>query len=278
METEFNNIYAMDQPIIAIITDFGDQDFFTASMKGVISSINPDAKIIDITNKVPHFDISAGAFILKVSYKHFPSGTIFIVVVDPGVGTSRRIIIAETPDYYFIAPDNGVLSWIMDENETLTVREVNSDHYFLQEKGRTFEGRDKMSPIAAWLAKDINLDNFGPVINDYNKISIERPEREGNKVWGRIIYQDGFGNLITNISEKEYLDLAQDADKSKFILSIQEKEIPVRESYQSVEKGQLLSILSGQGYIEVAKREGSAAAETKSKPGDPVMLTVKREE
>jgi hypothetical protein len=278
METEFNNIYAMDQPIIAIITDFGDQDFFNASMKAVISSINPDAKIIDITNKVPHFDISAGAFILKVSYKYFPSGTIFIVVVDPGVGTSRRIIIAETPDYYFIAPDNGVLSWVVDENKEMTVREVTSDHYFLQEKGRTFDGRDKMSPIAAWLSKEINLENFGPIIDDYNKISIERPEREENKVWGRIIYQDGFGNLITNISEKEYLDLARDADPSKFVLSVHGKEIPVKESYQSVEKGQLLSILSGQGYIEIAKREGSAAAETKSKPGDPVMLTLKGEE
>lgn len=268
----------MDQPIIAIITDFGDQDFFTASMKGVISSINPDAKIIDITNKVPHFDISAGAFILKVSYKYFPSGTIFILVVDPGVGTSRRIIIAETPDYYFISPDNGVLSWVMEENEEMTVREVNSEHYFLHQTGRTFEGRDKMSPIAAWLSKEINLDNFGPVIHDYKKISISRPEREGNKIYGRIIYQDGFGNLITNISEKEYLDLAPDADKSELVLSVQEKEIPLKENYQSVQKGQLLSILSGQGYIEIAKREGSAAAETKSKPGDPVMLTIKREE
>jgi len=268
----------MAQPIIAIITDFGDQDFFTASMKGVISRINPDAKIIEITNKVPHFDVSAGAFVLKSSYHYFPPETIFIVVVDPGVGTSRRIIIAETPEYYFISPDNGVLSWVKDENEAMTVREVTSDHYFIKGKGRTFEGRDKMAPLAAWLSKEINLDNFGPVIHDYHKISINRPEKEGNKIWGRIIYQDGFGNLITNISEKEYLDLAQEMDENKLILSVHEKEIPVRESYQSVEKGQLLSILSGQGYIEIAKREGSAAAETKSKPGDPVMLTIKREE
>jgi len=264
----------MDQPIIAILTDFGDQDFFTASMKAVIAGINPKAKPIDITNKVPHFDISAGAFILKVSYQYFPSGTIFLVVVDPGVGTSRRIIIADSLDYYFIAPDNGVLSWVIEENQDITIREVNSEHYFLQEISRTFEGRDKMAPVAAWLSKGVYLENFGPVINDYHKIDIERPEREGNKIWGRIVFQDGFGNLITNISEKEYQELAEPEEERKFVISVHGKEIPVKESYKSVEKGEMLSILSGQGYIEIAKREGSAAAETKSKPGDPVMLTV----
>ena len=121
----------MDQPIIAILTDFGDQDFFTATMKGIIAGINPNAWPIDITNKVPPFDISAASFLLKVSCKYFPAGTIFLVVVDPGVGTSRRIIIAESQGYTFVAPDNGVLSWFMEEDEEIVVREVDSDHYFL---------------------------------------------------------------------------------------------------------------------------------------------------
>jgi S-adenosyl-L-methionine hydrolase (adenosine-forming) len=265
----------MDQPIIAIITDFGDQDFYTASMKGVMLQINPDARPLVVTNKVPHFDISAGAFILKASCPYFPSGTIFVVVVDPGVGTLRRTLIAESSDYYFIAPDNGVLSWIFEESGGVTVREVISEHYFLQRKGRTFEGRDKMAPVAAWLSKGISLDNFGPVISDYKKLNIVKPVREGNQVFGRIVYQDGFGNLITNISEKDYLDLAQCEDESQFIISVHEKEMAVRQSYQSVKKGELLAVLDGQGYIEIAKREGSAADETKSKPGDPVMLRLK---
>jgi S-adenosylmethionine hydrolase len=268
----------MDQPIIAILTDFGDRDFFTASMKGVIASINPNARPMDITNKVPPFNISAASFILRASYKYFPPGTIFIAVVDPGVGTSRRIIIAQSQGYAFIAPDNGVLSWIMEEDEEIVVREVNSSHYFLQEISRTFEGRDKMAPVAAWLSKGVHVENFGPVIDDYHKVVIDRPEKEGNKIWGKIIYQDGFGNLITNISEREYLELAGEAGEASFVLSLQEKEIPVRESYESVEKGQLLSLVNGQGFIEIAKRLGSAAADTKSKPGDPVLLTIKRQE
>jgi len=267
----------MDQPIIAILTDFGDQDFFTASMKGVIAGINPHARPIDITNKVPPFDIAAASFILKASYKYFPSGTIFLVVVDPGVGTSRRIIIAQSQGYTFIAPDNGVLSWVMEEDEEIVVREAASEHYFLQEISRTFEGRDKMAPVAAWLSKGIQVENFGPVIDDYHTMEAARPEREGNKIWGRIIYQDGFGNLITNISEKEYLELTREVGEGSFAISLQEKEIPMRESYESVEKGQLLSLVNGQGYIEIAKRQGSAADDTKSKPGDPVLLTVKRE-
>ncbi len=268
----------MEQPIIAILTDFGDQDFFTASMKGVIAGINPHARFIDITNKVPAFDISAASFVLKVSYKYFPPGTFFLVVVDPGVGTSRRIIIAQSQGYTFVAPDNGVLSWIMGEDEEIVVREVTSDHYFLQEISRTFEGRDKMAPVAAWLSKGIQVENFGPVIDDYHKMGIEKPEKEGNKIWGRILYQDGFGNLITNISEREYLELTREVGEGSFVLSLQEKEVPVRKSYESVEKGQLLSLVNGQGYIEIAKRQGSAADDTKSKPGDPVLLTIKREE
>ena len=267
----------MDQPIIAILTDFGDRDFFTASMKGVIASINPNARPMDITNKVPPFNISAASFILRASYKYFPPGTIFIAVVDPGVGTSRRIIIAQSQGYAFIAPDNGVLSWIMEEDEEIVVREVNSSHYFLQEISQTFEGRDKMAPVAAWLSKGVHVENFGPVIDDYHKMVIDRPEKEGNKIWGKIIYQDRFGNLITNISEKEYLELVNEVGEGPIVLSLQEKEIPIRKSYESVEKGQLLSLVNGQGYIEIAKRQGSAAADTKSKPGDPVLLSVKRE-
>lgn len=267
----------MDQPIIAIITDFGDQDFFTASMKGVIAQINPDARVIDITNNTPHFDILAGAFILKASYRYFPSGTIFVAVVDPGVGTSRRILVAESTDYYFIAPDNGVLSWVREENKEMTVREVNSEHYFIPRKGRSFEGRDRMAPLAAWLSRGINTENFGPVIDDYKRVSIDRPKREENKIWGKVIYQDGFGNLITNISEKEYLEMVKDKEAGRFFMSLQEKKIPIRESYGSVEKGELVCLLNGQGFLEIAKREGSAAAQTRAKSGDPVMLAEEGE-
>ncbi|MBD3415103.1 MAG: hypothetical protein GF421_11810 [Candidatus Aminicenantes bacterium] len=265
----------MDRPIIAFLTDFGDQDFFTAAMKGVVAQINPEARTMDITNKIPHFDVTAAAFILKASYRYFPSDTIFVVVVDPGVGTSRRILIAESTDYYFVAPDNGVLSWVIKENKEMTIREVSSEHYFIPRKGRTFEGRDKMAPLAAWISRGVYTENFGPIANDYKQVIIDIPEREGNQIWGRIIYQDGFGNLITNISERDYLELAKRTEESSILISLNQREIPIRQSYHSVEKGELVAILSGQGFVEIAKREGSAAEETKSKPGDPVMLAVK---
>jgi len=140
-------------PVIALMTDFGEDDFFVASLKGVIAKINPSARIIDITHRIPSFDIGAAGLVLSSSYKYFPPKTIFLVVVDPGVGSYRRILLAKTKNFFFIAPDNGVLSLVLDEEKVQKLIEVKNRKFFLPEVSSTFEGRDKMAPIAAWLSK-----------------------------------------------------------------------------------------------------------------------------
>jgi S-adenosylmethionine hydrolase len=189
----------VDRPVIAVLTDFGDGDFFVASLKGVITQINPEARIIDLTHRVPSFNVLSGSFILYAAFRYFPLKTIFLAVVDPGVGSSRKILCVETERYYFIGPDNGVLSMALDKETITQIREVTEDEYFLPHPTRTFEARDKMAPVAAWLSKGTPCEKFGPMIVSYNKLEKRSPIEEGDSLIGTILHIDAFGNLITNL-------------------------------------------------------------------------------
>ncbi len=156
-----------------MVTDFGEDDFFVASLKGVILKINPSVWIIDITHRIPSFDIQTTGFILLASYKYFPSQTIFLVIVDPGVGSERKILLARTKEYYFIAPDNGVLSLVLEEEQVEDLREVTNEEYFLPHLSNTFEGRDKMAPAAAWVSKGISCSEVGPAKASFEQLGIE---------------------------------------------------------------------------------------------------------
>ncbi len=258
------------------MTDFGEDDFFVASLKGVIAKINPPARIIDITHRLPSFDIKAGSFILFSSYKYFPARTIFLVVVDPGVGTSRKILLAETDNYFFIAPDNGVLSLVLEEEGIRQLREVTNQNYFLPEQSRTFEGRDKMAPAAAWLSRGISCEEFGPEANSYEKYNTEKPQIKRDEIIGHILYIDKFGNLITNIPEGMLKFLQKKTGKKKLSLSIEDMEITsFEQSYSSVKKGELIFLVGSVGLIEIAAKESSAAQRLKIKNGDEVKIAIR---
>lgn len=265
----------MAPPIIAILSDFGEKDFFVPSMKGVITGINPDAHILDISHQVPSYNIHAGAFVLNAVYRYFPSGTVFLVVVDPGVGSSRRILLAQFQGYSFVAPDNGILSYVLSEAEFPEIRHVTSDHYFLPQTGRTFEGRDIMAPVAAWISKDVDGDKFGELIDDFNRFPLERARISEGSLTGRIMYQDKFGNLISNISAEALQTV--DPDFERLQIRASDRDIQLVESYSSVEKGRLLALIGSLGSLEIAVREGSAAEETGLKPGDSVVVEKKFE-
>lgn len=270
-----NKIFLMTPPIIAMLTDFGEKDFFVPSMKGVIKGINPDAHIIDISHQVPSHNIQAGAFVLNAAFRYFPAGTVFLAVVDPGVGSSRRILLAQFEGYSFVAPDNGLLSYVLAEAEHQEVRHVTAGHYFLPQTGRTFEGRDKMAPVASWVSKNVDGDKFGELIDGFNRFSFDRARISDESITGRIIYQDKFGNLISNISEKAMLTLSSSLDNLR--LRASGRDIPFVESYNSVEKGRLLALTGSLGSLEIAVREGSAAEETGLEPGDSVVVEKKFE-
>src|SRR5919202_2735248 len=177
----------MPRPVIALLTDFGTRDHYAGTTKGVALGICPDATLVDITHDVPAHDLLAGALELAASYKYFPAGTIFLVVVDPGVGSARRGIAAEAGDYKFVAPDNGVLTLVLDEHAPKKVVELSERRYARPTVSRTFEGRDRFAPAAEWLAKGIELAALGRAAGSLCRLDLPHPHVEAERVSGEVV-------------------------------------------------------------------------------------------
>src|SRR5438093_9811954 len=192
----------MARPVIALLTDFGTRDHYAGTMKGVALGVCPDATLVDISHEVPPHDVLAGALELAACYRYFPAGAIFLVVVDPGVGSSRRGIAADAGDFKFVAPDNGVLTMVLDETPPRKVVELTERRYARPTVSRTFEGRDRFAPAAAWLAKGTQLPAFGRTITDFKMLDLPRPQLEASTVRGVTVRIDRFGNVVTNIDRK----------------------------------------------------------------------------
>jgi len=193
--------------IITLSTDFGTADPYVGIMKGVILGIAPAVRIVDITHEIQPFEVSDGAFSIVQAYRFFPKKTIHVVVVDPGVGSTRRPILVEAAGQYFIAPDNGVLSMIYSR-EKAKVRHLTNERYFLHPVSRTFHGRDVFAPVAAHLAAGVASSQFGTLIDDHLRLNFERPTQTGKRVWNGIVLKvDRFGNLITNLRADEFPSL-----------------------------------------------------------------------
>jgi S-adenosylmethionine hydrolase len=190
------------RPVIALLTDFGTVDHYAGTMKGVMLGICPDATLVDISHDIPAHDVAAGALELAAAYKYFPAGTIFVAVVDPGVGSARRGLAADTGDYRFVAPDNGVLTLVLRESPAKKVVELTERRYARPTVSRTFEGRDRFAPAAAWLAKGTQLPALGRPVNEIQKLEIPLPESTADAVRGVVLRVDRFGNLVTNIDRK----------------------------------------------------------------------------
>jgi S-adenosyl-L-methionine hydrolase (adenosine-forming) len=197
------------RPVLAFLTDFGTRDHYAGTMKAVALGICPDATLLDITHDVPPHDILTGAIELTAAYRYFPAGTIFVAVVDPGVGSARRGIAVETADYKFVAPDNGVLTAVLREAPVKKMVELTERRYARPTVSRTFEGRDRFAPAAAWLAKGIQLSALGRPVTEIHRIEIPLPEVSADAVNGVVLRVDRFGNLVTNIDRKTIERLAQ---------------------------------------------------------------------
>jgi S-adenosylmethionine hydrolase len=190
-------------PLITLLTDFGSKDYFVASMKGVILTIHPAARIEDVSHHITPHRIDEAAYCLQSCYRTFPEGTIHVVVVDPGVGSNRRPILVKTGRYYFVAPDNGLLTPILNLEEDGEIREIENRQYQLQSPGATFHGRDVFAPAAAWLAKGAALSSFGRLVPDPVRMNWPQPRMTARTIIGEIVYIDHFGNLISNISHTQ---------------------------------------------------------------------------
>jgi len=236
--------------VISLLTDFGDKDNFVGVMKGVILKINPRLKIIDLCHNVKPQDILQAAFLLKNSFKYFPKGTVHLVVVDPGVGTKRRKILVKTKDYYFVAPDNGVLDLSLQGENIEKIIEITNDKYFLKPVSNTFHGRDVFAPVAAYLSLGKRIDDFGKRIKGIKHLNLPVPKRVKNILLGEVIYIDHFGNLITNITKDGFKDFLKD---SNFKIYIAGRLITkISHSYQEAKKNKPLAIWNSFGNLEIS--------------------------
>jgi S-adenosylmethionine hydrolase len=261
----------MPAPILTLTSDFGLADHYVAVMKGVILTICPQARIVDISHGVGPFEIAEGAYLIAQAYPSFPPKTVHVVVVDPGVGTARRPILLEAAGQYFVGPDNGVLSMIYSR-EKHKVRLISNDRYFCQPVSRTFHGRDIFSPVAAHLAAGVPPSRMGKLIQDYLRPSFEKPQRTGKRTWtGRILRIDHFGNIVTNFQAAKFPDL----DRQNFSLSIGPRQVGVMaHNYAECGPDELFLIEGSSGYLEVSVSQGSAAEAIGCETGAPAELRI----
>jgi S-adenosylmethionine hydrolase len=260
------------RPIITLTTDFGTNDHFVGAVKGVILDIVPEAAIVDISHAVQAFDVLDGAIAISQAYSYFPSGTIHMVVVDPGVGTARRPIIASSDGYHFVAPDNGVLSMVYAKEERIHVRHIASDHYFRQPVSNTFHARDIFAPVVAYLAKLVDAQKFGDEITDYVKFAAPRPKATGeNRLRAVVLKVDRFGNLITNLTPEDAP--AVFSGQSPFKIVVGSKEITdMRTAYAEGAPGEVFGILGSMGYLEIVANRAAAAQLTGAGKGSEVSI------
>jgi S-adenosylmethionine hydrolase len=263
------------RPIITLTTDFGSNDHFVGVMKGVILDIVPEAEIVDICHSVQAFDVLDGALTISQAYSYFPNRTVHIVVVDPGVGTARRPILASSDKYHFVAPDNGVLSLVYAKESRMHVRHITAEHYFLQPVSNTFHGRDIFSPVAAYLAKEVDSLKFGDEIEDFVKFAAPKPKKvEENRLRGVVLKVDRFGNLITNITSQD-APMLFGPKAAPFKIVVGSREITeIHNAYAEGAPGEVIGILGSMGFLEIAANRGTAAQLTGVGKGNEVSIIL----
>jgi S-adenosylmethionine hydrolase len=263
------------RPIITLTTDFGLNDHFVGTIKGVILDIIPDVQIVDICHSVQAFDVLDGALTIAQAYSYFPTGTVHLVVIDPGVGTERRGLVVSSDRHHFVAPDNGVLSLVYASEERLHVRHVTAEHYYRQPVSNTFHARDIFAPVAAYLAKGVDPDKFGHEISDFTRFNAPKPKpAEGNTLRAVVLKVDRFGNLITNITPQDAPALFAE-HPAPFKIAVGKLEITeIQTNYAQGAPGEVFGILGSMGYLEIAANRGSAAQIVGAGKGADVNLKL----
>lgn len=246
------------RPTIALLSDFGTRDHYAGVMKGVVLSICPDAVLVDISHELPAHDIPFAARELAATYKYFPAGTIFLVVVDPGVGSARRGIAADVGDWRFVAPDNGVLTAVLQEAPPKKVVELTERRYARPTVSRTFEGRDRFAPAAAWLAKGIQLPALGRAVSDYVQIDLAQAVLHEGEIRGEVVRIDRFGNVVTNVDRR----LCEKLTGAEGTMQIEVGGRPVNRlvsTFSEIGAGDVCALFGSTDHLEGAAHAASAA-------------------
>lgn len=260
----------MPRPLIALLTDFGLRDHYVGTMKAVALDVCPQLSFVDITHDIPPQDVLTGALELASAYRYFPAATIFLVVVDPGVGSSRRAIAVDAGKYRFVGPDNGVLSIVLREIPPRQLVELTEPRYARSTISHTFEGRDRFAPAAAWLASGVHVPDLGTAIADFARLAIPEASRHDSGVRGEVLRVDRFGNLITNITSAMLLDQTRSGTATVSICG--EQGIPMVSTYSDVPSGTLCAVIGSSDFLEVAVNGGNAATALSAGRGAPVHV------
>ena len=263
----------MASRLITITSDFGGSDHFVGTMKGVILGVNPQAQVVDLCNSVNSFDVLDGALTLAQASRYFPPDTVHLVVVDPGVGSAaRRPLLVTTTQHFFVAPDNGVLSLVMEQEERVSVRHITAEHYFLQPVSNTFHGRDVFAPCVGWLSKGVEAEKFGEEITDYVRFTLPKPKMAAERVMkGAVLKVDKFGNLITNLTPENAPAVFAPGAKVKITVG-QATATALHNNYAAGQHGELFAILNSMGFLELASNRAPAVQMAKAGRGAEVTV------
>jgi S-adenosyl-L-methionine hydrolase (adenosine-forming) len=245
---------------IALLSDFGYRDHYAGVMRGVIASIAPKASIVDITHGVTPQNILAGALMLRESWRFFPATTVFVVVVDPGVGTQRRAVAVETASgARLVGPDNGVLWMAAEQAGFKSAVELREQRYFLSYQSSTFHGRDIFAPAGAYLWNGVRLARLGPPVNDLQRLFLPEPRQRDDELIGSVIYTDTYGNLVTNLSRARIEALQARFPRRRLLVRIEKVPLRICGTYGDVPRNAPVALFGSFEMLEIAIREGSAA-------------------
>ena len=261
---------AQKRQLITLLTDFGTADHYVGAMKGAAYSVYPEIEFVDISHEVPNHDIFGAAYVLRGAYSTFPRFTLHVVVVDPGVGSTRRPILVMTDNYNFIGPDNGVFSFIYQMETVNRVVHLNVPYYFRQPVSSTFHGRDIFAPIAAWVAKGNDPRKMGDEISDYVRLDAPVPKQVApTMLKGAVMHVDRFGNLVTNFTAAHL----PEERMARARLRVNGKEIHQVVSHYAEVQGQApFAYIGSQGFVEIAVAKASAARVLEARRGMEVDL------
>lgn len=254
--------------LVSLLTDFGLRDHYVGTMKAVLLGSAPGVSIVDLGHEIAPGDVEAAAFSLLAAYPYFPVGTVHVVVVDPGVGSERRVIVVEAAGQRFVGPDNGVFSYILDREQGATVREVTERRFFRPAVSTTFHGRDIFAPLGAALARGVDPATLGPPIGDARRLPPLDPMISGDRIRGRVLHVDRFGNCVTNLSEPLLAGGVVRLRGRGGELELLE----IRTTYAGAGPGVAFLIVGSSGFVEISVNAASAAEALGLSRGDPVEI------
>ena len=264
-------------PPIALLSDFGEKDYYVGAMKGSILSINPEAQIVDITHYIPKQNVLSASFILTQAAEAFPENSIFVAEVNTKVEAERRNILLRTKNKLnFLGPDNGIFTLVMDRYDTKEVREITNKKIMRKMTSGTFHGRDITGPAAAHLSLGMEPEQVGPKTENLNKHRIEEPKVSEDEIQGKILHIDDFGNLVTNIKSEQVNNLFGFGQNLEFKIDGRKHVMPFKENFDNLPKGSTLCYIGDSGYLEIAKNQGNFAGKTGAQRGDELNIKSPR--